>query len=113
MQISYKILFTIELLHEYRVNGKSLDFEIVPSDDCLALFKGMNIEWRNNENRLVALIKENENGEPFLNTPPEKLYRIHNKESVFRIYLKLKNPLFANYTNIDLSTFGTQRLLFS
>ena len=73
----------------------------------------MNIQWRFNENRLVSFIKVNDFEEPFINIPPDKQYGRYYSKNVFRFYMQLKNPLFLNYTNIDLSTIRRKKFYFS
>lgn len=99
MDINYQILFTIELLHEYFMDGKCNALEVIPAEDCKSLFKNINIQWRNTDNKFIALIRENDLHEPFINRPPEKLYRKFFDHSIFRIYLKINDLDFLNYTN--------------
>jgi len=113
MNFNYNIFFTIELLHEYFLNRKCNDLEIKPAKDCMEISRRINIQWRNNENQLMAFIKENDVHEPFINTPPEKLFRKYYDKTVFRFYIKLKDPLFLNYTNIDPSYGSRKKFYFS
>lgn len=101
MNSNYSILFTIELLHEYFLTRECNDFEIVPASDCKALFSRAKIICRHTDNKLIAFIEQNDSGEPSINTASEKNYRKDFSKDVFRFYLKLKNPLFSNYTNIN------------
>jgi hypothetical protein len=101
MNSSYSILFSIELLHEYFLNRKSQHLEIIPAEDCQALFRKLGIQWRMAGHRLIAFIRENDVHEPFINNPPHKDYRKVFGKSVFRFYLKIKNPEFSSYTNTD------------
>jgi hypothetical protein len=75
MKSKYSIFFRVEMLHEYFLNHQCKDFEIIPSADSIALFNRAKILFRNSENKLTALIQENENGEPFFNTGTEKYFR--------------------------------------
>lgn len=113
MTSSYAKLFTVELLHEYFLNRQCIDLDIVPAGDCLEISKRMNIQWRNTENQLIAFIRENEVQEPFINTPPAKFYRKYYNGTVFRFYLKLRNPAFFNYTNINFSYTAKKKFYFS
>ena len=113
MTDQYSILFSIDILHEYFLNRKCRDIEIVPADDCKEISRKMNILWRNPENQLVALTKVNGNNEPFINVSPHKFYRKHYDRKVFRFYLKTKNPLFSNFNNIHLSCGPVKKLYFS
>src|SRR4030095_14126593 len=98
MKSNFSIFFKVEILHEYFLNHQCKDFEIVPSADSIALFNRAKILYRNTENKLTAIIEENEAGEPFFNKGSIKNYRTDFGKSVFRFYLKIKNPLFYNYT---------------
>jgi hypothetical protein len=113
MKSSYAILFRVELVHEYFSNRQCPDFEIVPSADTVALLKRAKVIWRNTGNKLTAFIEQNEAGEPLLNRPTAKYYRQDFGARVFRFYLKLKNPLFFNYTNFNLDLNRRQKFYFS
>lgn len=113
MNSRYNILFSIALQHEYFQNRKCTDFEIAPTADCLAHLKRMNIQWRYSDNHYYAFIEENNLHEPSLNVPPAKYYRKDHSKTVFRFYLKLKNPLFLNYTNLDPAFSNRKKFYFS
>ncbi|MEO5889867.1 MAG: hypothetical protein ABIQ31_06410 [Ferruginibacter sp.] len=113
MNINYNILFTIELLHEYFLNGKARNLEIIPANDCVEINRRMNIQLRNNENRWIAFIRENDLQEPFINSDKDKVYRQFYEKTVFRFYLKIKDPLFLNYTNIELTSVDNMKFYFS
>lgn len=110
--MNYSNFFSIELLHEYFAGMKCNDLEILPAEDCRNISRRMNIQWRTTENRIQALIRENDNQEPFINAPQNKVYRKCYSNTVFRFYIKLKNTDFLNYTNIDLSSFGSKKKLY-
>ncbi|WP_162915466.1 hypothetical protein [Paraflavitalea soli] len=98
--------FTVSFLHDYFTSKKCGDVEVVPATDCLALFKGLNLQWRNTASEFRTWILINELGGPFINnplaTPPDdKVYRKYYEQSIFRLYLKSRNNLFSNYTNIS------------
>ncbi len=112
MNLSYSTFFSVEFLHEYFANYKCTDLEIMPARDCRDVSKKMNIQWRAIENRLLALIRENDVQEPFINTPQNKLYRKYYNNTVFRFYIKLKNTDFLNYTNIDLTSGSSKKKLY-
>jgi hypothetical protein len=109
----YSILFNIVLQHEYFSNGKCSDFEILPAADCFTLLKKLNIQLRNTGNGLVALIKENETHQPYINTPDARHYHDIYDKTVFRFFLKLKNPLFLNYTSINAACNNNNKFYFS
>ena len=111
MKSSYAKLFKVELLHEYFSNRQCPDFEIFPSEDTKVLLNRAKISWRNTGNKLITFIEQNEAGEPRFNTTSVKHYRNDFGNSVFRFYLRLRNPVFFNYTNIDFD-FNSQKKFY-
>ncbi|WP_295116592.1 hypothetical protein [uncultured Chitinophaga sp.] len=103
MQLSYKILFAIEILHDYFASGRCEDFEIVPSPETAQLFRDQQVIWKNLGNKGYALVRV-VNGKP-LSAPAAT--------DVYRCYLKLKKPLFANYTNLEGAYGPLSRLYFN
>lgn len=106
INLKHAPFFTVSFLHDYFTSKKCGDVEVVPSTDCLALFKGLNVQWRNTTNEFRTWILINEAGGPFINnplaTPPDdKVYRKYYEQSIFRFYLKSRNNSFSNYTNIS------------
>lgn len=110
--MNYSQFFSIELLHEYFASMKCNDLEIMPAEDCRNISRRMNIQWRTSENLTQALIRENDNQEPFINAPQNKVYRKYYSNTVFRFYVKLKNTDFFNYTNIDLTSYSSKKKLY-
>ncbi|MBE7169596.1 MAG: hypothetical protein INR73_03355 [Williamsia sp.] len=113
MNSQYSTLFSVALQHEYFQNRRCLDFEISPSADCLVHLRRMHIQWRSFENRYYAFIEENSRQEPVLNGASAKYFRNDYSKTVLRFYLKLKNPLLLNYTNIDPSYGRGKKFYFS
>ena len=101
MDTNYQILFTIQLLHEYFLDEKNVDVEFIVAKESHSLAKGAGILFRKIGNKFIALIRENDLHEPFINVPPAKRFRSSMGKDIFRIYLKIKNPDFNNYTNIN------------
>lgn len=98
--------FTLSFLHDYFTNKKCGDVEVVPAADCISLFKGLHVQWRNIAHEFRTWILVNDLGGPFinnpLNTPPDdKVYRKYYGQNIFRLYLKTRNHVFSNYTNIS------------
>src|SRR6478672_6541525 len=102
MDLNYSTLFTIELLHEYFLNRKCKDVQIVQANDCADTARRMNIQFRQIDNRLLAFIRENNNHEPYLNSFDNKSYRKYYQKTIFRFYLKIDDPTFYNYSNLNL-----------
>lgn len=113
MNSLHTLLFSISLQHEYFQNRQCTDFDLLPTADCLAHLKKMNIRWRCFENRFLAFIEENGRHEPVLNTATVKYFRKDWGKTVLRFYLKLKNPLFLNYTNLDPAYSRSKKFYFS
>lgn len=106
INLKHAPFFRLSFLHDYFTTKKCGDVEVVPSSDCLALFKGLNVQWRNTSNEFRTWILVNEAGGPFINnplaTPPDdKVYRKYYEQSIFRLYLRSRNNSFSNYTNIS------------
>ncbi len=104
----YSKFFSISLNHEYFVNRKCPDLQILPTPDCQDLFRRLNIQGRQTENQYQTFISVNELQEPFMNARQKKYYRSDFGQAVFRFYVTLKDPVFLNYTNIH----PTPRKLF-
>jgi hypothetical protein len=113
MKSSYNTLFRIELLHEYFANRQCRDFEIVPSPETRVMLNRAKIICRNTDNKLLALIQQNDSGDPFFNTSKTKQYRNDFGGQVFRFYLKINNALFYNYTNLNVDLSGNKCFYFS
>src|SRR5438552_6585888 len=101
------------MLHEYFSNGKCSGLEIVSTEDCRQLIKRMNLQSRYLDNRLVMLIQENDDHEPFFNSKDHKYFRNTYNKTVFRFYIKVADPLFSNYTNINSLTGTNRKFYFS
>lgn len=93
MQISYKILFIIEVLHDYYTSSACNDFIITPSPETQQLFRDRQILWRHQGNRLYALVRTLE-GKPMADL---------SADLVFRFYFQLNRMLFPNFTNIEVN----------
>ncbi len=110
MTITYKILFSVDILNDYYENHLCSDFSIIPSPETALLLKNLQLVYKNIGNRLIILakLKRNENpaedGKPFISIDPE---------AKFVFYLGLKTPEFATFTNINLVGMQTERLYFT
>src|ERR1700712_5427936 len=111
MNASYRILFTINLLHEYYADNKCQALEIIPTNECAAICKKMNIQVRSYDNKLQAFIRENDAHEPYVNTDINKFYHKYYDTTVFRFYVRLINPEFLNCTNLEYS-FNNREILY-
>ncbi len=113
MNSKFLPFFSISLLHEYFLSRSCLDFELAPADDCMTAFRKGGILGKTLGNRYQTLIQANGEQQPFCDTPAEKVYRQLWGKTVFRFYLRLKQPLFVNYTNLDPAYGGRQKFYFS
>ncbi len=102
MLLSYRILFSIELLHEYFNKDIFSDCSLVPSVETQQ-YIGDTLLQRFFTNRLYVLMKEDK-GKP---------YSALDVNRVFRFYLRSNNANLFNYSNIDLRVGKGQFLYFS
>lgn len=99
ISISYTILFSVTLQHEYFASGQTGDVHFVVSPDCQQLFNQLKVQCRVIGNRLVALIRVNGTGKPYV-LPAGKTFQDLYGWQVFRIYLQCKDGRLFNYTNL-------------
>src|SRR5882757_3051662 len=99
INISYDILFSVTLQHEFFASGQSNDLQLLPSADCRQLFDQLNVQWRVIGNRLVALVRVNGSDQPFVVAPAGSYQTLYGRR-VFRVYLQGKGGKLFNYTNL-------------
>lgn len=104
MITTYKILFMVELLHDFYKNGQCTDFRIVPSADTALLLRNCKAFHKMIGNKLVVLIKTDTGGKPFIQPATT---------DKFTFYLELMKPLFITVSNIDETLLATKRFYFS
>lgn len=92
MTISYDILATVTLLHDYYADKRCADFTLVPSAETAAALKGLSILTRTIGNTLILLVQVADDESTYLDLP---------NDLKLRFYLELENPGFMNYTHID------------
>ena len=116
MSVQFQSLFTVQMLHDYydRHQNKCMDFDIVPAEDCALQMKNMQVLHKNYNNKLLTVINASKE---INDTPPPDFKLIpflnFNDGLVFRYYLVLKNPHFANFTSITLKQGERKRLYFN
>lgn len=113
MNTRFKILFSIDILHEYYSSRQCRDFNIIPSPETSLLLENHHMLYKVVNNKLVVLVKveeepaegeEDHANEPFvLLNPAQKL--------VF--YLDLVKPVFMNISNIDFDLLQSRRFYFT
>lgn len=91
MLLSYRTLFSIQLLHEYYNKDLFSDCILIPTEETSAYFLGNNLLQKTIQNNLIVLIKE-DSGKPFAPI---------DKKKIFRFYLQHTNADLFNYTNIN------------
>ncbi|RXK58338.1 hypothetical protein ESA94_16990 [Lacibacter luteus] len=104
MTTTYKILFMVELLHDFYRNGQCTDFRIVPSTETAALLRNCKAMYKMTGNKLVVLIKTDTAGKPFIQP---------SATDKFTFYMELMKPLFITVSNIDASLLSNKRFYFS
>ncbi len=104
MITTYKILFMVELLHDFYKNGQCTDFRIVPSAETALLLRNCKAFHKMIGNKLVVLIKTDTGGKPFIQPATT---------DKFTFYLELMKPLFITVSNIDETLLSTKRFYFS
>lgn len=104
MTTTYKILFTVELLHDFYKSGQCSDFRIVPSAETALLLRNCKAMYKTTGNKLVILIKTDATGTPFIQP---------SAKDKFTFYLELMKPLFITVSNIDVLLLSNRRFYFS
>lgn len=110
MTAAYKILFAVDLQHDYYINGKCTDINLRPSAETYKLLKNRQILYKMVGNTFLALIKVKdknsgtEANKPFVSLSPDEK---------FVFYLQLEKPVFTTITNLDNDLFGARRFYFS
>ena len=92
MNLRYKIVFSVEILHDYYADKQCEDFEIIPSSDTAAVLKGQGMLFKIIGNKLLVLAKVNESGKPVIEL---------RSSAKLTFFMKLTNPRFTNFTNLD------------
>ncbi len=102
--MKYSILFTVEILHDYYMNGQCADFEIRPCRDTINYLAGQKLIYKNIGNKLVVLIETDSDNKPVVSLSQFKK---------LSFYLKLLNPEFYNFSNLNYQPGKNQRYYFS
>jgi len=110
MTMSYKILFSVDLLNDYYKDGLCSDFSIIPSSETAILLKNFQLVYKNIGNRLVILSKLKKDDNPVENGKP---FTPINTDAKFVFYLSLNKPDFISFSNINLDGLRTKRFYFT
>ena len=110
MNTVYKILFAIDLQHEYYANGKCSDITIIPSTETILLLKNRQMLYKTVGNKFVVLVKVKDKT---AGAEVDKPFVTLNTDEKFVFYLQLEQPVFTTITNIDFEFFASRRYYFS
>jgi hypothetical protein len=104
MTTTFKILFTVELLHDFYKEGICTDFKLIASEATKELLANCNAMYKTVGNQLVVLIKADSNNKPFI---------APDKKAKFTFYMELMKPLFMTVSSLDLEALAGKRFYFS
>ncbi|HTH29826.1 MAG TPA: hypothetical protein VL946_00695, partial [Lacibacter sp.] len=89
MNSSYKIVFRVEMLHDYYRESKAKNLLIKPSVATEKLFRNYDIKWKQLDHQLIAAVKTSNLSEPIKSWPADLK---------FVFYVVSENGLFDNIT---------------
>lgn len=95
MNTTYRILFMVEMLHDYYSNLQCKDFDIIPSEQTLQLMRNRQMMFKMIGNKLIVLVKVKEDpdaDEPYIDLNPD---------DKFLFYLQLNNTRASIVSNFD------------
>ena len=104
MTTTFKILFSVEVLHDFYRESICSDFRFIPDDDTSALLAGCNAMYKTVGNKLIVLIKSDEAGKPFI---------LPKASDRFTFYMELMQPVFMTVTGVDLDALSQKRFYFT
>jgi hypothetical protein len=104
MTTSYKILFVVEVLHEYYSTKKCNDFKFIPSAHTVQLLKRYNALCKNVGNKLIVLMKEDGTGKPFIEL---------SANEKFTFYMELMVPRFMTVSSLHFPSLSGKRFYFT
>lgn len=94
MEIKYKILFSVELKHDYYNQQETFnDIEMIPAVNTKKILRGNRILYKVSGDKFIALVEVDETGKPIIPIDPK---------TTLRFLLKLKNPSFSNITALKM-----------
>ncbi len=104
MNTKFKILFMVELLHDFYKDGRCTDFRFIPSAQTAVLLQNYKAMYKTVGNKLVVLMKTDDTGKPFIEPKPTDR---------FTFYMELMKPLFMTVSNLELGTLASKRFYFT
>lgn len=104
MTVRYRILFSIELLHDYYSNLKCTDLVLVPSADTKKRLQAGQMLCKTVGNLLVVLIKVNDEDKPNVGL---------SADLKLGFYIDIISSSFINKSNISLEELRDKRIYLS
>lgn len=104
MNVRYRILFSISLLHDYYSNLKCTDIRLVPAADTVVKLQAGQMLCKMVGNLFVVLVKVDGDDKPYVEL---------SKDLRLRFYMELLNPGFISKTNINLDELRNKRFYFN
>lgn len=104
IQIKYKLLFEVEILHDFYRTGKSPDFQLVPSSVCRRHLRAFGLHFSATASGGQVYAKVNAD---------DSLMQPLLHGLVFTFLMILQNPRFGNFSAINLLKPRHQRYYFN
>lgn len=107
IQIKYKPVFDLEILHNFYSSGRCPDLEIIPTKNCQALLQQTSLRFLPGESggKLFAKVVTRAGKDIIKNPIPEN--------TKFSFLLKLKKNTFENFTDLNLNKPKTSHYYFN
>lgn len=110
---SYKILFSVDLLHDFYSTSFCKDFSIIPSPATAKYLKANQLLYRQVNHQLLVLTKVNTGASSIVPNPKDKVINKLSATAVLSFYLILNNPQFFTITQAAQLSFATHKFYFN
>ena len=104
MSRGHKILFAVDMLHDYYLDNKCTDFDWQPSPETALLMKQRQLMYKITGNKLVVFGKVDDDN---------KLLSELDANSKLVFYQRLNNPLFMELSNLNRALFTGKRFYYT
>jgi len=104
MNLSFDILFTVEVLNDYFTNLECAALDFVAADETVNILKGQQMLNKTIGNSFVVITKIDDTGKPYIALPAA---------TKLRFYIGINDTDFANYTNINYRPSTAAKYYFS
>jgi hypothetical protein len=104
MNVRYRILFNIEVLHDYYNNLRCTDLTFRPSADTADRLRAGQMLYKTLGNRLIVLVKVSDDDKPYI-TPDEFLK--------LRFFIELQHHNFVTISSLNQDYLRNRRLYFT